>query len=257
MVVPFFKYQGTGNDFIIIDNRQSIFDPANYDAIKNLCDRRFGIGADGLMLVENEPGYDFKMLYYNADGKPGSMCGNGGRCIMQYAQHAGIINDKARFLAPDGLHHGMIDSYGDVHISMQDVSYIEEGKDYYYLNTGSPHYVMFVDDLYGFPVYEQGRAIRYSNRFKEEGTNVNFVQHIDGMLHVRTYERGVEDETYSCGTGVTAVAIVASLNGIQSPVTIQTKGGRLKVRYSKTQTAWHDVYLIGPAVKVFEGIVTL
>jgi diaminopimelate epimerase len=253
MKIHFSKYQGTGNDFVMIDNRLRNFDSQNYSFIKHLCNRRFGIGADGLILLEPEQAYDFRMVYYNADGHPGSMCGNGGRCAVQFAYDLGIIKNGTSFMAADGPHQAIIKD-GLVHLSMKEVSHVETGVNYFFIDTGSPHYIKIVDNLYNFPVFEEGRKIRYSEPYKYKGTNVNFIEIIQDVLHVRTYERGVEDETYSCGTGVTASAIVASLFGMKSPVKVQTKGGTLYVSFSKKEGMYYEVSLIGPALKVFDGV---
>lgn len=252
MKLKFYKYQGTGNDFILIDHRTPFFDKENTALIERLCDRRFGIGADGFMLLEKEPGYDFKMVYYNSDGKPSSMCGNGGRCIVKFAHDLKIIGDKTKFLAVDGDH--LAEVKGEwVHLHMIDVKEVEQGLDYAYLNTGSPHYVKPVKDIEKFDVFSEGRKIRYNDRFKEKGTNVNFIEKQDEILWVRTYERGVEDETYSCGTGVTAAALSVAMEGWPSPVSIRTKGGDLNISYKRTEAGFSDIYLNGPALKVFEG----
>jgi diaminopimelate epimerase len=256
MTVTFYKYQGTGNDFIMIDNRELIFDTNNYSLIGRLCERRMGIGADGLILLQNREGYDFEMVYYNADGRPGSMCGNGGRCTVQFARLLGIISNQAFFLAADGDHYATIDSNGLVSLKMNDVTQVETGADYYYLNTGSPHYVQFVDALEQLDVFAEGKSIRYNDRFKAEGTNVNFAQiPPEPHLFVRTYERGVEDETFSCGTGVTATALAASYQGATSPVSIRTLGGNLQVAFEATATGFTNIYLIGPAQHVFTGTI--
>jgi len=255
MDITFYKYQGTANDFVMIDNRNLHFDTSNSKQVAFLCERRLGIGADGLILLQNRDGYDFEMIYFNADGRLGSMCGNGGRCTVAFAKQLGVITDHAFFLAADGDHEASIMPNGLVSLKMNDVTAIECAPDFYYLNTGSPHYVSFVDELSGFNVLEKGQAIRYNNRFKEAGTNVNFAQLLASQdaLFVRTYERGVEDETYSCGTGVTATAIAASFRGLESPVEIQTLGGNLEVTFNRQGEHVTDIYLTGPAQFVFEG----
>ncbi|QMU30237.1 diaminopimelate epimerase [Adhaeribacter radiodurans] len=256
MNVTFYKYQGTGNDFIMIDNRHLFFAADNANLIAQLCERRMGIGADGLILLQNREGYDFEMVYFNADGRPGSMCGNGGRCTVQFAKQLGIIKEKAFFLAADGDHYASVDTAGQISLKMNDVQQVETGADYYYLNTGSPHYVQFVEALEQLNVFAEGRDIRYNNRFKQEGTNVNFAQLQPEMhLFVRTYERGVEDETFSCGTGVTATALAASYKGATSPVSIRTLGGNLQVAFEATPTGFTNIYLIGPAQYVFTGFI--
>lgn len=254
MQLTCYKYQGTGNDFVIIDNREKTISLST-EQIRSLCDRRFGIGADGLMLLELEPGIDFKMVYFNSDGRESSMCGNGGRCITAFAKHLGIIGTEARFLAVDGMHEAKI-SEEQVSLKMNDVRQLEVGDDFFYLNTGSPHYVKFVKDLDNFDVYEEGRKIRYNDRFKEEGTNVNFVERRENELFVRTYERGVEDETYSCGTGVTAVALVAGYKGWSTDkhsCRIKTPGGNLNVKFEKVlESTFYNIWLEGPARFVFK-----
>jgi diaminopimelate epimerase len=271
MELHFSKYQGTGNDFILIDNRDEKI-TLSRDQIRFLCDRRFGIGADGLMLLESphsiyddatgyelvalRKGIDFRMVYYNSDGNESSMCGNGGRCISAFAKKLGVIGNEAKFLAVDGEHKSIIGD-GIVRLEMSDVDGIEKTGNDFYLNTGSPHYVRFVSGIDKLDVYEEGWKIRYSERFKEKGTNINFIEMIDDVLHVRTYERGVEDETYSCGTGVTAAALVAGHLGLtkqQGVCTIQTPGGHLTVRFQQDAPAqFSKIWLEGPAEFVFEG----
>lgn len=254
MKLHFYKYQGTGNDFVILDNRQGIFDASRIDLIKQICDRRFGVGADGFMLLENTPGYDFKMVYFNADGNESTMCGNGGRCLVAFAHKMGVFEKDTRFLAIDGEHWANIQD-GIVHLKMIDIAQVEQNETFCWLNTGSPHYVKFVKNIADYPVFEEGKSIRYNDRFKAEGTNVNFAEKIaENEIFVRTYERGVEDETYSCGTGVTAAALVASLKGFTSPVKIKTLGGNLSIGFkANTSGGFEEVYLNGPAELVFEG----
>ncbi len=252
----FSKYQGTGNDFVIIDNREVLHTKLTPGLINTICNRRFGVGADGLMLLNSKPGYDFEMVYYNADGHEGSMCGNGGRCIVQFAHDLGIGNNSFKFIAVDGEHIAHVKD-GEVALKMMDVKGIEEKNDEYaVLNTGSPHYVKKVTDLSGMDVYTAGRAIRYSDAYKEQGINVNFVEQLnDGTLKVRTYERGVEDETFSCGTGVTAAALAfgKGATGFHS-VDIEVLGGRLNVSYNRNADgSYENIWLKGPAEKVFEG----
>lgn len=259
MKIHFSKYQGTGNDFVLIDNRnQEII--LSTEQIKFLCDRRFGIGADGLMLLEPEAGFDFKMVYYNSDGNQSSMCGNGGRCISAFAKRLGLVDNKTKFLAIDGAHESIfVDDIIKLH--MNDVSGIEKIDTDFYLNTGSPHYVRIVSDLDSFNVVEEGKKIRYNERFKEKGTNVNFIEKKDNKLHVRTYERGVEDETYSCGTGVTASALISSaLNMFETKnhCEIITPGGNLSVYFKKlSEQSYADIWLEGPAEFVFEGTIVI
>jgi diaminopimelate epimerase len=255
MKLNFFKYQGTGNDFIMVDNRKDPFDTKNNALIKQLCDRRFGIGADGFILLEDhlDPAYDFQMVYFNSDGNPSSMCGNGGRCIVQFAHDMGVIKKETTFLAVDGEHDAFIKD-NLIHLKMSDVSEVENNKDHYYLNTGSPHYVQQVKNIKDYAVFEEGKKIRNNQRFKKEGTNVNFIEKAGEKLWVRTYERGVEDETYSCGTGVTAAALVGSLEGMKSPVDIMTLGGELSVSFEKQGNKFSNIYLIGPAKQVYSGV---
>ncbi|MFM1913117.1 MAG: Diaminopimelate epimerase [Bacteroidota bacterium] len=257
--MKFFKYQGTGNDFIIIDDRSKSFN-LNKDQIHALCDRRFGIGADGLMLLQDADDYDFRMVYFNSDGTQGTMCGNGGRCLVRFANDLGIIQDSTEFIAVDGPHSAEV--FPDkISLKMQDVDSIKDLENAYFANTGSPHYVGFCKDLKSYNVFENGSKIRYSEEFKNQnGTNVNFVEEIgENELFVRTYERGVEDETYSCGTGVTASALIAHHSkNLKSPISIKTIGGNLQVSFEINQkNNYFNIFLIGPAVKVFEGFINL
>lgn len=259
MKVPFYKYQGTGNDFILIDNRK-IQLKLNDEQVLILCDRRFGIGADGLMLIEEQSGYDFKMIYYNSDGKLGSMCGNGGRCITHLAHELKICGNHGKFIASDGEHAFHLQNE-KIFLKMKDVNQIEKIGEDFFLNTGSPHYVRWVNNIDEIDVYSEGRAIRYSDRFHEEGTNVNFISLKDDGIFVRTYERGVENETLSCGTGVTASAIIAHYSGKlkdEHLCKVRVIGGRLEVNFKKMDSEFYtDVYLIGPAEKVFTGEVEI
>ncbi|QHT69477.1 diaminopimelate epimerase [Rhodocytophaga rosea] len=255
MLIHFYKYQGTGNDFVMIDDRSETF-PQDTTLVAKLCHRRFGIGADGLILLQNHPEYDFRMVYFNADGKKGSMCGNGGRCTVQFAKDLGVIADSTTFEAADGRHEAHVKD-GLIHLKMGDVHQVKHMPAYDFLNTGSPHYVAFVDKLSELDVVGKGKAIRYDSVFAPGGTNVNFVEQLsDNTLFVRTYERGVEDETYSCGTGVTACALAASARHLQSPVNIKTLGGNLQVAFqSSSPEQFTNIYLIGPAQKVYEGTI--
>ena len=257
MTIQFYKYQGTGNDFILIDNRGAFFDPNDNQLINRLCDRRFGIGADGLILLQNKDGFDFEMVYFNADGKEGSMCGNGGRCVCAFAQSLGIIESTCNFLAVDGPHEARVQSDGWVELKMGDVNDIESLEDHYVMDTGSPHYVTFVEDVDDINVVENGQAIRYSKKYKEKGINVNFVEKTNDGILVLTYERGVEDETLSCGTGVTAAAIGYYLENPQQAknnVAIKAKGGELMVRFeTHNGSQFTDIWLCGPTQQVFSG----
>jgi len=257
----FYKYQGAGNDFIVIDNRNQLFNKENDDLVRRLCDRRFGVGADGLMLLQDVGGYDFEMVYFNADGREGSMCGNGGRCIVAFARDKGIIGKTTDFLAVDGHHYAELDEQGDcVSLQMIDVDGIRRDGDAYVLDTGSPHYVELVEDLESFPVVAEGRRVRYSAPYRSAGINVNFVEAETEGYYVRTYERGVEDETLACGTGATAVAIaIAGHEGRDGSfaIPIRVAGGSLTIRFFKEGNHFKDVFLDGPAKFVFKGEITL
>ncbi|MDO5970215.1 diaminopimelate epimerase [Flavivirga aquimarina] len=255
MQQTFYKYQGTGNDFVMIDNRQQTFDKNNTKLVADLCDRRFGIGADGLILLENHDALDFKMVYYNADGNESSMCGNGGRCLVAFAKQLGVIQNKAVFEAIDGLHHATID--GDiVKLQMLDVDTIEKYNNHVFLDTGSPHHVQFEANIETFDIKTEGAKIRYGSPYNEAGSNVNFVKKIsDQIFAVRTYERGVEDETLSCGTGVTAVALAmhAIHETAEHLITLQVQGGELQVSFEVENGIYKNVWLIGAAKLVFKG----
>ncbi len=261
MKINFFKYQGTGNDFVLLDNRNHEYDKLETKQIAALCDRHFGIGADGLMKLNTREGYDFEMEYYNADGKVGSMCGNGGRCITRFAYHLGIHKPCYHFIASDGEHDSEIDDgTGIVNLKMKDVNgFTETGRDFV-VDTGSPHYVKPVEKVMEYDVVRRGRTIRNSEPYAKNGINVNFVEcKNENEIIVRTYERGVEDETFSCGTGVTAAALVNFHNEVgYNDVTVQTRGGTLVVRYERdNENHFTDIWLCGPADKVFEGRIDL
>ena len=255
-MMNFYKYQGTGNDFVMIDNRGGSFPKGDTKLIAHLCHRRFGIGADGLILLENDPAYDFRMVYYNADGRESTMCGNGGRCVVAFAREIGVMTgNSTRFIAIDGEHHATIDAQNKVHLQMKDVQTIDVHPDYVFLDTGSPHHVQWVADVDKVDVKTEGAALRYGELYADKGgSNINFVSPTTDGFAVRTYERGVEDETYSCGTGVTAVAIALYHTAqITTPVvTLHTKGGDLKVAFEKQGALYQQVYLSGPAEKVFK-----
>jgi len=258
MTLQFYKYQGTGNDFILIDGREGL-NNLSAEQIKQLCHRRFGIGADGLMILRNVTDFDFKMEYFNSDGYGGTMCGNGGRCIVAFARDLGIISTQARFLASDGPHVANIDENGLVNLKMLDVETINENEKHSVLNTGSPHYVKFVADADTENILEQGRKIRYSEEFKPAGTNVNFVSKTSTGIYVRTYERGVENETYSCGTGSVASAIASYSRdkSLGNNILVKTLGGQLEISFETTNNQYNNVYLKGPATFVFEGRISI
>lgn len=255
--IPFFKYQGTGNDFVMVDQRSSHWiDRSQTNLIAQICDRRFGVGADGLILLQNTAGYDFEMIYFNADGRESSMCGNGGRCIAAFAKQLGIVAQSCHFLAIDGPHEAVFSEDNWVELKMTDVQDVETGEGFFTLNTGSPHYVVFVEDLSDLDIVESGRVIRYSDPYRKDGINVNFVEKTPTGIEVATYERGVEGETLSCGTGVTAAAISYFLQSPDRPqvVPITTKGGELSVRFQpEAAGGFREIWLCGPASLVFEG----
>lgn len=257
MSIHFFKYQGAGNDFILIDHSASPIKDIDYEWVKRICDRRFGVGGDGLMFLTSHPDYDFEMLYFNSDGRPGSMCGNGGRCIVAFAKHLGIIDKETNFLAVDGPHYAKISADGNwVELQMIDIDTINRDGEAYVLNTGSPHYVARMENLATYDVYHEGKAIRNNETYKKEGINVNFVEDKGDHLFVRTFERGVEDETYACGTGVTAVALSMALHKQQSghlKTPVKVLGGDLSIEFDYNGRQFTNVFLCGPAEKVFEG----
>lgn len=260
MQLTFHKYQGTGNDFIILDNSNGEYAALTEFQINLLCDRRFGIGADGLMLLNLKEGYDFEMVYYNANGRESSMCGNGGRCLVQFAYRKGIKKDLYHFLAIDGEHEAEIDPDGIVSLKMKNVKEIKNTHGDFVLDTGSPHYVKMITNIKDYDVYRKGKEIRYSAAYVAEGINVNYVeQKSEDEITVRTYERGVENETFSCGTGVTAAALVCyhNENGFND-VTVQTRGGKLTVEFDRIDdNHYQNIWLCGPAEKVFEGTIEI
>lgn len=261
MDIKFHKYQGTGNDFIIIDNSNGDYNNLSAQEIKKLCDRKYGIGADGLMLMNQKDGYDFDLTYYNADGGLGSLCGNGSRCMIKFASNSGISKETFVFTAADGEHEAKIDLNGIVCIKMKDVDSIRNHKNDFIVDTGSPHFIRMSADLAHLDVYKRGKEIRNSPEFEKEGINVNFVEQLNepDKIYVRTYERGVENETLSCGTGVTAAALVCyhNENGFNE-VEIKTLGGNLNVEFDRTFNGqYKNIWLCGPAEKVFEGIVSI
>lgn len=258
MDIHFYKYHGTGNDFILIDDREAQF-PASKELIASMCDRHFGIGGDGLILLGNSSGFDFGMTYFNSDGNESSMCGNGGRCMIAFADFLSLIAEKAYFLAADGAHQGVITGKEgnscQVRLQMRDVVEVRHAGGDYFIDTGSPHFVRFAVGIDDHDILGTGRQIRYSEEFSPGGANVDLVELEKDGLYVRTYERGVEDETLSCGTGVTAAALAyAEHHGMQSgSVKVRTRGGRLHVSWKKTGHGFGDIWLEGPATRVFSG----
>lgn len=253
MKVHFHKYQATGNDFVMIDNRSGKY-TLTIPQIQQICDRKFGVGADGLMLIETHPDADFNLVYYNSDGSQ-SLCGNGSRAAVRMASTLGLVNGSTRFNAYDGLHDAQVLPSGNIRLRMNDVSNGQNLGNDHFLNTGSPHYVKFVESVNSYPVFEEGKRVRYSEPFKPAGTNVNFVELLENnAIFVRTYERGVENETLSCGTGIVASALAASIKGYSSPVTVKALGGELSVEFeARPNGTFTDIFLIGPAKMVFEG----
>lgn len=259
MKTEFFKYQGAGNDFVIIDNRKRLFPKNDNKLINTLCDRKFGVGADGLMLLENADHADFKMIYYNADGNEGSMCGNGGRCIVAFAKSLDIFDKNTSFEALGEMYTASMHA-NQVSLKMLDVNKIELYPDHVFLDTGSPHHIQFTDNLSNLDVFTEGREIRYGSPYFETGSNVNFVEKInDNNFKVRTYERGVENETLSCGTGVTAAAL-ACYHTNKTPETsiyIDTLGGKLHIEFDKQNGNYSNIILTGPATFVYKGSINI
>ncbi len=259
MKIAFSKYQGTGNDFILLDNRDERYSVLKASDVEFLCNRRFGIGADGLILLEKKSGYDFEMKYFNNDGNVSSMCGNGGRCITAFANSLQLINSDAKFTAIDGEHQSLIEDNKSmiVKLKMGDVKGCEMVGEDVFLNTGSPHYVKFVKDVMNVDVVTEGRKIRYNDRFSQEGTNVNFVAPVASGLSVRSYERGVEDETLSCGTGVTASVLASVIKGKVNEAAgvceVKSMGGMLNVYFEKAGDGFKNVWLEGEAKFVYSG----
>jgi diaminopimelate epimerase len=259
MTINFSKYEGAGNDFILIDDRKQSFPENDSNLINHLCHRHLGIGADGLVLLREKQGVDFQMVYFNSDGRESSMCGNGARCITLFVNNLGLIKDKYTFTAIDGEHESILLSQNNAAVKMSEVMEVETGQDYYLMNTGSPHYVIFKDDLNNLDIISEARKIRYSERFKTEGVNVNFVSSTKNENTMRTYERGVEDETLACGTGTVAVAIaIAEKNNYSMPhqqYFINSPGGKLKVTFDRNgKDLFTNVWLEGPVNKVFSGV---
>ena len=255
--ISFFKYQGTGNDFVMVDDRHAAWDLGNLGLIRALCDRKFGIGADGLILIHSHADYDFEMIYFNADGSQ-SFCGNGARCAVAFAHFLGIISQHTQFLAIDGPHEARI-AKGEVSLKMAKVSHISESLGDAFVHTGSPHHVRWVEDLEDYPVLEQGQLLRHDPCYAPGGSNVNFVEKVsDNEIFVRTFERGVENETLSCGTGVTAAALVCGALTQQKSIQIRTLGGNLRVTFEgNAEEGFDNIWLIGPAQQVYAGQIQL
>ena len=253
MLIEFYKYQGTGNDFIMIDDRNNLFDHNDSALISALCERRMGIGADGLILLRNHDKYDFEMIYFNSDGYISSMCGNGGRCIVSFASLLDIIKNEAIFMAIDGIHKAKIID-GEVSLNMKNVDVIDNLSDAIYVNTGSPHYVKLTNHLSSLDVNSEGKKIRNLPRFKKEGVNVNFVN-CEKDIFVRTYERGVEAETLSCGTGAVATAIALHYTNYykEENFHIHTTGGELVVSFEEYRGKYQNIWLTGGVDIVFVG----
>lgn len=258
MKISFTKYQGTGNDFVVLDNRDGAYDGLTLEQVAFLCDRKFGIGSDGLMMLENADGFDFKMRYYNADGQEGSMCGNGGRCLVQFAHDKGIVKQSYQFTASDGPHDAIILDNGLIKLKMQDVHGVEVHGTDKILNTGSPHFIQYVDGVKEVDVFQQGRNIRYSESFKKAGINVNFVERIGNGIKIRTYERGVENETLSCGTGATAAALASSEKMGPQLTNVEVEGGALQIAFDRVgDQEFNNIWLIGPAQFVYSGTIEI
>ena len=279
MTIPFVKYQGTGNDFVLIDNRTGAWQdylamqvPLQFatekDLVAHICHRRLGIGADGLMLLQNKEGFHFEMVYFNSDGGLSSMCGNGGRCIAAWAFSLGLGDDSLQFWAPDGTHEARKTNDGKgIALNMNPVSLVQQiNTNDWELNTGSPHYVSFQDNnIQQLALVDWAKNIRYNEPYTNQGINVNAVNILDeNTISMRTYERGVEDETLSCGTGVCAAAISfvqrsqphteANSNEVQNHlIEVITPGGTLQVSLQRDQNNYDHIVLIGPATFVFQG----
>lgn len=257
MKIHFHKYQATGNDFVLIDNRTGTFS-FSVKQIQKICDRRFGVGADGLILIEKDPTFDFNLNYYNSDGSQ-SLCGNGSRAGVVMAASLGLLNDKTKFNAYDGVHEAELLPTGIVRLKMNPVVEVKKIGSDFFINTGSPHHLRFVKNVKDYAVFEEGKKIRYSKEYDPQGANANFIElEPNNTISVRTYERGVEDETFSCGTGVTAAALASSYHGYKSPVQVNVMGGTLSVEFkSDPVSGFSEIFLIGSAVLVFEGFIEI
>jgi len=258
MNFTFYKYHGAGNDFVFIDNRNDFFPKQNKELIVHLCDRHFGIGADGLILIENHSNTDFEMIYFNADSSQ-TMCGNGARCAVAFAKKLGIISTSTTFTAYDGSHHAEVNEDDTVSLEMIDVEKVDVMENHVFTNTGTLHHIEMVHDIENYPVVERGRKIR-TEVYGKEGSNVNFIEQSDrNTFHIRTYERGVEDETLACGTGVTAAAIAVHKIGKtnDSIVNLIAVGGKLQVSFDVVDEIYKNVVLTGPAAFVFKGNISI
>jgi diaminopimelate epimerase len=258
--IQFSKYQGAGNDFVMIDDRSQTFPAHDTQLVAQLCDRHFGIGADGLILIQLDAQADFRMVYFNANGAEGSMCGNGGRCAVRFAHALEMIADTTTFVAADGPHQAQVKPQ-EISLKMGKVSQITQHPKYDFLNTGSPHVVQYVESpLSNLDVVQEGRKVRYAEEWVQRGgTNVNFVEVSNNELFVRTYERGVENETLACGTGATACALSAHVRwGIPSPIKVKVMGGTLSIHFNQDTTGeFDDIWLVGPAEHVFGGVISV
>ena len=260
--LKFIKYQGAGNDFIMLDGIEEAFviDQLTTQVVEKLCDRHFGIGADGLIVLQAHKDYDFEMVYYNSDGRLSSMCGNGGRCIIHMAHALGYTGKECEFIAADGPHKGRVGE-SNVSLQMGDVSEIQAlSETDFFLDTGSPHYVRFIDGpLETLDIVSMAREIRYNETYKKQGTNVNFARiTAPGQLEIRTYERGVEDETLACGTGITAASLAYDhMHRLTTEINVTAVGGQLRVKHEKSLGGWQNVWLEGPAEVVFSGEITV
>ncbi len=262
MKITFHKYQGAGNDFIMIDNRSDLF-PSSGHLVRSLCDRKFGIGADGLILMNKSDRFDFRMVYFNSDGEESTMCGNGGRCIAAFARKAGFTGSSFTFDAIDGIHEAVVlkeeEKTSNIRLKIKDVTVPDPLTAETVIDTGSPHVVIHVKNIHELDIKKMGRDIRFSGPFREQGVNVNFVETCDAVNYVRTYERGVENETLSCGTGTVASALVMALTdkGVHDRLVFQTYGGELTVHFKRSGFFFSDIWLEGPATFVFKGEVII
>jgi len=261
MQLAFYKYQGAGNDFVMIDNRTGHLSTLTTDQIAFLCNRNKGVGADGLILIEASEKADFKMVYYNADGRESSLCGNGGRCSVAFAANLEIIKTKTCFEAVDGLHHAEVLPDKLVRLQMASVLELKTHENALVLDTGSPHYVTLRDSVRNLNTTKEGAVIRYSPVFQSEGINVNFIARAEtNTLEIRTYERGVENETLACGTGAVASALAAdywNLLGGANPIKLHALGGTLQVAFEKTSKGYENITLLGPAEFIFSGTIDI